>query len=150
LMATFAATADARTYGEKVGAFVDEITTRLLIPAPFAKAAAAGEAPAKPHATAGSLPHRELLAPGVHVAGFSDRHRSANCGWVALGEETLLIDVPRGSPVPEFLALVATTTGKPARTLVLTRAQDGDSAIIRSLLEQGIRRVLTSPATRTR
>ncbi len=43
-----------------------------------------------------SVPHRDQLAPGVHVAGFSDRHHSANCGWVALGEETLLIDLPRG------------------------------------------------------
>ena len=40
--------------------------------------------------------------------------------WVALSAETLLIDLPRGIPVPEFLALVAASTGKPARTLVLT------------------------------
>jgi hypothetical protein len=41
LMAKFAATADARTYGEKSREFVQEITTRLLFPAPFAAAAPA-------------------------------------------------------------------------------------------------------------
>jgi len=150
LMARFSATAAARTYGEKTGEFVEEITTRLLIPAPFALAAPARDAPPKPKSSTGLLPHRDQLAPGVHVAGFSDRHRSANCGWVALGDETLLIDLPRGIPVPEFLAKVAASTGKPARTLVLTHTQDGDRPILRSLLEQGITRVLTSPGTRTR
>ena len=95
------------------------------------------------------LPHREELAPGFYAAGFSDRYRSANCGWVALGEETLLIDLPRGIPVPEFLAMVAATTGKPARTLVLTHVQAGDAAIVRALIERGITRVLTSPETRS-
>jgi hypothetical protein len=147
-MDQFATTADGRAYGEKVGAFVDEITTRLLIPAPFAKAAPAAESPAKPATTAGSLPHREPLASGVYAAGFSDRSHSANCGWIALEEETLLVDVPHGSPVPDFLALVTATTGKPARTLVLTHAQDDDRPLLRSLVEQGIRRILTSPETR--
>ena len=64
--------------------------------------------------------------------------------------ETLLIDLPRGMPVPDFLALVAATTGKPARTLVLTNIQDGDITIIQSLIEKGVTRVLTSPAMRTR
>jgi type 1 glutamine amidotransferase len=150
LIAQFSATADARTYGDKTGEFVEEITTRLLIPAPFARAAPARNTPSQPGSSAGLLPHRDQLAPGVHVVGFSDRHRSANCGWVALGEESLLIDLPRGIPVPEFLALVAASTGRPARTLVLTHAQDGDVPILRSLLEQGITRVLASPGTRTR
>ena len=56
-------------------------------------------------ATSAVLPHREQIAPGVHAAGFADRYHSANCGWVALGDETLLIDLPRGMPVPEFLHL---------------------------------------------
>ena len=71
------------------------------------------------------------------MAGFADRYRSANCGWVALTGETLLIDLPRGIPVPEFLAVVAAITGKPARTLVLTNIQDGDATIIQSLIERG-------------
>jgi type 1 glutamine amidotransferase len=96
------------------------------------------------------LPHREQLAPGIYVAGFAERYHCANCGWVALADETLLIDVPRGVPVAEYLALVAATTGKPARTLVLTNIQDGDTAIIRSLIESGIKQVLTSTETRAR
>ena len=84
------------------------------------------------------------------MAGFADRYRSANCGWVALADETLLIDLPRGMPVAEFLKLVAATTGKPARTLVLTHNQDGDWPILRSLRERGVTRVVTSPAIRTK
>jgi type 1 glutamine amidotransferase len=166
LMAGFSAAAGTRTYGEKIGEYVEEITTRLLIPAPFARAALVPGAPPKPGSSAlltprggsdgaspsrlasPSRPHRDQVAPGVHAAGFSARHHSANCGWVALKEETLLIDLPRGIAVPEFLALVASSTGKPARTLVLTGARDGDLPVLRFLLEQGIARVLTSPGTR--
>src|SRR5690242_7495769 len=39
------------------------------------------------------LPHSEELAPGVGAAGFADRYRCANCGWVALGDQTLLVDL---------------------------------------------------------
>jgi type 1 glutamine amidotransferase len=146
----FAATADARVYGEKISAFTAEITTRLLVPAPFAQAAPTKTAPVKKETSARPLPHRQQLAPGVHAAGFSDRYRDANCGWVALGEETLLVDLPRGIPTPEFLALVTACTGKPARTLVLTHLQDGDLSILKSFVERGIQRVLTSPGARSR
>jgi hypothetical protein len=50
--------------------------------------------------------------------------------------------------VTEFLALIAATAGKPARTLVLTSVEKADLPIVRSLLEHGITRVLASPATR--
>ncbi len=137
LIARFSATADARTYSGKVSDFAEEVTTRLLVPAPFAKPASTPEAPAKPESSA-RLPHREQVASGVYAAGFSDLQHDANCGWVALGESTLLIDLPRGIPVPEFLTLVTASTGKPARTLVLTHAQDGDPVILRALLDQGV------------
>jgi type 1 glutamine amidotransferase len=148
LIAEFSAQADARLYGEKLDGFVDEVTTRLLVPAPFA--AAAPTVDTAPRATSSDppLPHRERLAPGVYAAGSSDRHRSANCGWVELGEETLLIDLPRGTPIPEYLALVAAGAGKPARTLALTHVENGDVSILRSLFRQGITRVLTSPGIR--
>src|SRR5262245_38843864 len=122
LMTGFSAAAGARAYGAKLGEFVQEISTRLLVPAPFARTAPVPGAPPKPGSSAlltprdgsdgasPSRPHRDQIAPGVHAAGFSDRHHSANCGWVALGEETLLIDLPRGIAVPEFLALVAEST----------------------------------------
>jgi type 1 glutamine amidotransferase len=149
LIAGFSATADAKTYGEKLGQFTEDVTTRLLVPAPFAKAALTHGAPAMP-ATSGGVPHRDEIAPGIHAAGFSDRYHSANCGWVALGQETLLIDLPRGIPAAEFLALVSATTGKPARTLALTHTQDGDPLILHSLVERGITRVVTSSEIRTR
>ncbi len=62
----------------------------------------------------------------------------------------MLIDLPRGLPATEFLALITASTGRPARKLVLTHFQDGDLPLIRSLLEQGIARILTSPVTRAR
>jgi type 1 glutamine amidotransferase len=150
LIAKFSAKPEGQEYDRMLGEFVGDVTTRLLISAPFAVKALARDAAAKPQRTSGLLPHRDQLAPGVHAAGFSARYHSANCGWVALGKETLLIDLPRGMAVPDFLALVAATTGKPARTLVLTHAEDGDNPILRSLLDQGITRVLTSPETRAR
>jgi hypothetical protein len=67
-----------------------------------------------------TLPHHEEIVPGVHAAGFSYQFGNANCGWVVLGDQTLLIDLPRGTPVPEFLVYVEKTTGKPAKTLALT------------------------------
>jgi type 1 glutamine amidotransferase len=149
LIAKFSTTDEGLTYLNRIDGYVEEITTRLLIPAPFSLKPPARDTAAKPE-TSAVLPHREQIAPAVHVAGFADRYRSANCGWVALAGETLLIDLPRGIPVPDFLALVATTSTKPVRTLVLTNIQDGDATIIQSLIEKGITRVLTSPATRTR
>jgi type 1 glutamine amidotransferase len=90
------------------------------------------------------LPHLEAPASGVWVAGFADRYQSANCGWVALGEETLLIDLPRGVPVPAFLAEVGRLSHKPARRLVLTGLEPGDAPLVESLLASGIRQVVTS------
>ena len=95
-----------------------------------------------------ALPHVEQLAPGVFAAGFADRYGSANCGWVALADETLLIDLPHGIPIPEFLAEVEKTTGKPARSFVLTHAEQADATMIGALVQQGLRQ-LPSPNTRS-
>jgi type 1 glutamine amidotransferase len=146
LMAAFAAHADGRAYG-KVTELVEEISTRLLVPAPFA---VPERLPPPPRRSSGLLPHEEQVAPGVHAAGFADRHGSANCGWVAGKEETLLVDLPRGVPVAEFLAEVRAAAGKPVRELVLTRWQPGDAAAVASLLKAGVERVLTSPRVRDR
>ncbi len=99
-------------------------------------------------APAAGLPHHEEIAPGVHAAGFADRWRSANCGWVVLRDRVLLVDLPRGIAAADFLAEVARTTNKPPRGLVLTRFQDGDAAVVEALLGRGIARVQTSPAIR--
>jgi type 1 glutamine amidotransferase/glyoxylase-like metal-dependent hydrolase (beta-lactamase superfamily II) len=146
-IAAFSATPDAKTYGGKVAEFVSDVSTRLLVPAPFASPPPGAS---KPKPASAALPHREEIAPGVHAAGFSDRHHSANCGWVTVGDETLLIDLPRGQPVTDFLALVAASTGKPARTLVLTNAMDGDLPTLHALIKRGITQVLTSPSLRAR
>jgi type 1 glutamine amidotransferase len=138
LIADFSAGADGAAYG-RVTDFLDEISTRVLVPAPFAL-----PAPAAPPRRSSLLPHLEELAPGVQVAGFADRSQSANCGWVSLREEFLLIDLPRGVPAPAFLAEVARLSGKPARRLVLTGLQPGDVPVVESLLENGVREVLTS------
>ena len=148
LIKRFSEAPAARIYATKLGEFTEEITTRLLVPAPFAKPAPATTPPAKESTGAATLPHREQVAPGVYASGFSDRYRSANCGWVGLGDETFLIDLPRGIPAREFLAIVSASTGKPPRTLLLTHAENGDGVILKSLFKEGITRVLTSPKTR--
>lgn len=94
------------------------------------------------------LPHLEQVAPGVYAAGFAHRYKSANCGWVAMSQDTLLVDLPRGVAVPEFLSAVTKTAGKPARRLVLTHIQKGDVRILESLLEQGVTEILTSTEIR--
>lgn len=116
--------------------------TLLALAVPLALGAGWRVAPA-----ADGLPHHEQVAPGVHAAGFDVAHGSANCGWVALDRETLLVDLPRGIGVPEFLATVEKATGKSARTLVLTHVQIGDAELVRALIDRGIHRVVASPAT---
>jgi type 1 glutamine amidotransferase len=96
----------------------------------------------------GALPHVEQLAPDVFAAGFGDRYGSANCGWVALSDQTLLIDLPHGIAMPDFLAEVTKTTGKPVRSFILTHAQDSDTELIADLIQQGLRH-LSSPTERS-
>src|SRR5262249_4517579 len=140
LIAAFSAHADGRSYS-KVAGFTDALPPRLLVPT-FPKANPDPE----PHSEL--LPHLEHVAPGVHAAGFADRYRDANCGWVALPEETLLIDLPRGVPVPAFLAEVARLAGKPARKLALTSLQPDDLPLGEELGQHGITQGLTSPPVR--
>lgn len=142
-VAALAASADGKDYLANLARSAEDVTSRILLPAPFAhgqhdKAADTGPA----------LPHREEIAPGVFVAGYAYRHGSTNCGWVAVGEETLLIDLPRGTPVAECLDLVSRTTGKPLKTLALTGVRGGDGPILQALLSAGVKRVFASPATR--
>ena len=67
----------------KVGEFAEEVTTRLLVPAPFAEARAGRDEPGSRQSRLAAASASEL-APGVIAAGFADRYHSANCGWVAL------------------------------------------------------------------
>ncbi len=118
------------------------------------------------------LPHREELAPGVHVAGFSYQYGNANCGWIELEDHILLVDLPRGTPVSSFLDQVSKGTGKPARRLVLTHlwsdpdwglnrdydperkrwhnpgrllTPDPALPIVEALMRNGVERIITSP-----
>jgi type 1 glutamine amidotransferase len=145
-IARFSAHADSKTYG-KVNDLVDEITTRVLVPAAFSSPK---KRTARPPLNSPLLPHLEEVAPGVFAAGFANRHEDANCGWVALDQSTLLVDLPRGVDIAKFLAIVARTTGKPARKLALTHFQAADVPVIESLLEHGITRIVTSPEIRAR
>jgi hypothetical protein len=138
LMADFSAHPDGAAYG-KVTEYADDVSTRLLVPAPFAPPAPEPKPPPR-----SLLPHLEAVAAGVWVAGFADQYRSANCGGVSLRDEALLIDLPRGVPIPAFLAEVARLSGKPARRLVLTGLQPGDVPLVESLVEGGIGEVITS------
>lgn len=140
LIADFSSHEDGRTYG-KVMELVSEITTRLLLPAPFAKSEAR-EGSRRPSSKL--LPHLEEVAPGVFAAGFADKFRSANCGWVALQDHTLLIDLPRGLAVADYLGEVARLAGKPPRTLLLTRREPDDAPIIKALREHGVKQATTA------
>jgi hypothetical protein len=92
-------------------------------------------------------PHHDEIAPGVHVVGFADKFRSANCDWIGTANGTLLIDLPRCESTAAFLADVAQSAGKPVTTLVLTHATAADGPLVDELLKQGVKRVCLSPAT---
>ena len=123
------------------------------------------------------LPHHAELAPGVHAAGFSHQFASANCGWVELDGETLLIDLPRGRSVDAYLARVTSGGKSPARRLVLTHIWEDPSwgtssaydpvekrwyrsaepmgldpiaPLVRALLKAGVTQIVTSPRIRER
>jgi type 1 glutamine amidotransferase len=67
---------------------------------------------------------------------------------VVLGDATLLIDLPRGVAVPEFLDQVARATGKPVCRLALTHLATEDLSTVESLLQHGVRQVVTAPTIR--
>jgi type 1 glutamine amidotransferase len=150
LIARIMATPEGRNYGQRVGELTDEITTRLLLPAPFAKTVAsdrktgsAARAPQSP-----LLPHLERLSAGVFAAGFADKYRSANCGFLAAGNGAVLVDLPRGITVADYVHEVERLTGHPPRRLVLTYAEKGDVTTIQELVVAGIQEVIVTQATR--
>jgi type 1 glutamine amidotransferase len=148
LIEKFSGEPDAKIYGEGIAASVDDVTTRLLFPAPFAKAPQAKTADRR--VLSPLLPHLEQLAEGVFAAGFADRFGSANCGWVRLAESTLLIDVPHGVDVPAYLAEVERLSGRPARRLALTNLRTDDRETLEALCSHGIAEIVTSPVIRDR
>ncbi|MBI2827450.1 MAG: ThuA domain-containing protein [Planctomycetia bacterium] len=99
-----------------------------------------------PHVGAAELPHHQEIARGVHAVGFADKYGSANCGWVATGEGTVLVDLPRGLDTAAFLADVAKESGKPVHVLVLTRGGPDDAPPVAALVRGGVKKVYVSPA----
>ncbi len=91
-----------------------------------------------------SLNYFQQIAPGVHVAGFAHRYGSANCGWIELKDQTVLIDLPLGIGAAEFLAAVAETSSQPVRSLLLTSSPDPGSQTLRALKARGVREVKMS------
>ena len=132
-----------QAFGAKLAEFVDEVTTRVLTPAPFARSQDKVSWKAM---TSPVLPHLTEVVPGVWAAGFSDKHGSANCGWIALADRAVVVDLPRGVAAEPFLAEVARIAGKPPRTLVLTNLRAGDGEIVSQLMQHGIEKVVTSTA----
>lgn len=123
------------------------------------------------------LPHHEELGPGVHAAGFSHQFASANCGWVELDGETLLVDLPRGRSVEAYLDRVTAQGKRPARLLVLTHiwedsswatysayepvekrwyrspepmGPDAIAPLVGALIKGGVKQIVTSPKIRQR
>ena len=123
------------------------------------------------------LPHHAELGPGVHAAGFSHQFASANCGWVELDGETLLVDLPRGRSVEAYLDRVTGKGSRPARRLVLTHIWEDPSwgtssaydpvekrwfrspepmgldpiaPLVSALVKGGVTQIVTSPKIRKR
>ncbi|HEX3727764.1 MAG TPA: ThuA domain-containing protein [Pirellulales bacterium] len=143
LRTTFAAHPDARAFAAKLGEFVENVTTRVLSPAPFAQPEDKVSWKAM---TSPLLPHLTEVVPGVWATGFSDRHGAANCGWITLADRVVVVDLPRGLAAEKFLAEVARIAGKPPRTLVLTNLRSGDAEIVSNLMQHGIETLITTSA----
>ena len=94
------------------------------------------------------LPHVKEFVPGVYATGFAHKHKNANCGWISLSNGCMLVDLPRGLEPEMFFNEVERISGKAPDILVLTKFQDGDEKIVQSLIELGVKQVLTSDATR--
>jgi type 1 glutamine amidotransferase len=80
------------------------------------------------------------VAPGVFVLAFSDRHASANAGWVTGGGEVTLIGAPDAESVPAILDAVRKTTGKAPSSAIITGASPRAFEAARRLLAEGVSR----------
>ncbi len=98
--------------------------------------------------TAAELPHVEQVAPGVWAAGFADKYKSANVGWVEFPERTVRVD---NAPAP-YESEVARRAGPNANGTVqtaggeVTAAISGDKRLV--LFEHAQGRAVWFPAQR--
>lgn len=138
LIAKFMASAEGQQYAARIGEFADEVTTRLLMPASFAKVMPV----ASGTDTSQILRHLERLTPAAFAVGFDDRFRSANCGFFAAPNGSTLVDLPRGVEVASFVKEVERLTGQPVFRLILTRIEAGDAKIIRELVGARVKEIV--------
>jgi type 1 glutamine amidotransferase len=152
LITEFKGSDEGRRYSQKVAELAEGVTTRLLMPARFAIAPEKGELKTGEketvQETSPKLPHLERVAPRVFAAGFGDKFRSANAGFVATPEGAILIDLPHGIPAADYVSEVERLAGhKPVR-LLLTHASKGDLGTIRDLAALGVKEIITTAAGR--
>ncbi|MSR59433.1 MAG: hypothetical protein EXS05_17610 [Planctomycetaceae bacterium] len=154
LIGRFGSSDEGRLYTRKIGILADDVTTRLLLPAKFATPPANDRAgktgAAVKRETSALLPHLERVSPRIFAAGFADLFRSANCGFVATGNDAVLIDLPRGLAAVEFVREVERLTGRKPNRLLLTHAAADDLPAVKELIAAGIREIVVSPNTRAR
>lgn len=97
-------------------------------------------------ANAATLPLVEEVTHGVYSVGAAHSHRSANCGWIVLSSQTILVDLPRGIEPGPYLEEVR-KRGAPDRfSLVLTCYQEGDGNLLARFVAAGVEKVFCSPA----
>src|SRR5262245_35282571 len=87
------------------------------------------------------------LAPGVHAVGSSDRHGSANAGWVVLRDQVVLIGAPDAALAERCWSAAARTSGKPVRVAILTHLRDGEIEGARFLAGKGVTLMAEEEAT---
>jgi type 1 glutamine amidotransferase len=152
LIAKFNGSDEGRRYTQKVAELANDVTTRLLMPAAFALAPAEAESKTGGTATAQDaspwLKHLERIGPGVFAAGFADKFRSANAGFVAAPEGTILIDLLRGIAAADYVREVERLTGRKPVRLVLTHAAKDDLGALKELAACGVKEIIMTPAGR--
>ena len=104
----------------------------------------------RPATAAPTLAHLQELKPGIFASGFSHSNRSANTGWIAQSDQTLLIDLPPGLEAGTYLTAVKETGVPQPFALALTRYAKGDEARLTAFLSAGVERVFCSKAIHER
>jgi len=80
------------------------------------------------------------------VLAFSDRYGSANAGWIAGADGTVLVGAPHPDLVPRLLDEAARSTEKPVRAAILTHVRKGEEDAARILAGKGVEIVSTPEA----
>lgn len=127
---------------------MDNVTTRLLLPAAFAKprmpTALFQKSRLEPSTV---LHHLQRINGDVFAAGFDYEHQSANCGFFSSGSSATLIDLPQGIRAADYLSEVERITEHKPDRLLLTHAAASDLALVTDFVNAGIRQIVVSPQT---